>query len=277
LVAILDKAQEVGVNFIDTAEIYTNNESERLLGAALQGRRDAFVLATKTGIAEKGTPTEAGGRLTRKRLIERLEASLKRLRTDYVDIYYFHSPDPITPLDESMRAIDDLIRAGKVRYLGISNYAGWQVAEACGIAERWGIARPAVQQGAYNLLNRAAEAEVIPACRHFEVGFVPYSPLASGFLTGKYQRGGAVPADTRFGRNPRAAAALSDGNFDKLDRYRAFAASRGRSVGELALAWLAASPAVCSIIAGATSPEQLAANARAADWALTREETAELG
>ncbi|MBM4420313.1 MAG: aldo/keto reductase [Chloroflexi bacterium] len=274
--AVIDQAQELGINFVDTAEMYAQTRSEELLGAALQGRRHAFVLASKTG-TRLDPGLASGGRLTRKRLSERLEASLKRLRTDFVDIYYFHFPDPLTPLEESLRAAEDLVRTGKVRYVGLSNHAGWQVAEAVGLAQRHGWQQIAVQQSGYSMLDRAVEAEVLPACRHFGVGFVPYSPLAGGFLTGKYEQGKPPTPGTRFGRGMRyGAQVFSDENFAKVERWRAFAAQRGKGIGELALAWLAANPAVCSIIVGNTSPAQVAENAKAADWILTPEEVAEL-
>ena len=272
--AIVDVALELGVNFIDTAEAYSKGVSEEHLGKALAGRRQDVVLATKTGAPSDAM---AGGRLTRTRLVARLEASLKRLGTDYVDLYYFHFPDPLTPIDESLRAIDDLVRAGKVRYPTVSNYQAWEVAEMVGVCERRGYAPPAASQVPLSLLERAAEKEMVPACAHLGLSIVPYSPLAGGFLTGKYARGGPVPEGTRLARVERARQArLTDANFDALERYAAFASARGHTVGELAVSWLLAKAVVCSVIAGATAPAQVEANVRAAEWVLSADEVREL-
>ncbi len=271
--AIVNTALELGVNFIDTAESYSKGVSEEHLGKALAGRRHDVVLATKTG-APSG---DAGGRLTRTRLVARIEASLERLGTDYVDLYYFHFPDPLTPIDESLRAIDDLVRAGKVRYPTVSNYQAWEVAEMIGVCERRGYEPPAASQVSFSLLDRAAEKEMVPACAHLGVSIVPYSPLAGGFLTGKYARGGPVPEGTRLARVERARQArLTDANFDALEGYSAFASARGHTVGELAVSWLLAHQVVCSVIAGATAPAQVEANVRAAEWALSADEVREL-
>ncbi len=271
--AIVAKALDLGINFIDSAESYSNGKSEELLGKALASRRHEVILATKTGAPNVGP----AGRLTRRSLIERLEASLHRIGTDYIDLYYFHMPDPSTPREESLRAADDLIRSGKVRYLGCSNYAAWEVADLVGISERKGYSAPVASQMAYNLIDRAIESEMLPACAHFGLSLVPYSPLAAGFLTGKYRRDGEPPAGSRFAKNERVRAMrLTEANFAKLDRYTAFATQRGRAVGDLAIAWLLASPTVCSVIAGATSPAQLEEHVRAADWSLGPDDLSEL-
>lgn len=274
--AIVDRALELGLNFVDTAESYSNGVSEEHLGKALAGRRHEMVVATKVG-APNTPGLEAGGRLTRRHMIGRLEASLRRLGTDFVDIYYFHFADPLTPLEESLRAADELIRSGKVRYLGISNHPAWQLAEAVGIARHDHLVPPVVSQVPYSLLDRAVEKEMLPACAHLGISVVPYSPLAGGFLTGKYRRGAEPPANTRIGRVQRLRdARLTDENFDRVERYASFAGARGHTVGELAIAWLLSRPVVCSVIAGATSPAQVEANARAADWELAPAEVAEL-
>jgi len=271
--AIVDKALELGINFIDSAESYSKGVSEEHLGKALAGRRHDVVLATKTG-SPGGEP---GGRLTRTRLISRLEGSLKRLGTEYVDLYYFHFPDPLTPIDESLRAIDELVRAGKVRYPTVSNYQAWEVAEMVGICDRRGYEPPAASQVPFSLLERATEKEMVPACARFGISIVPYSPLAGGFLTGKYARGRAVPEGTRLARVERARQArLTDANFDALERYSAFASARGHTVGELAVSWLLAHPVVCSVIAGVTKPEQVEANAKAGEWVLSPDEVRDL-
>lgn len=270
--AIVDRALGLGVNFIDTAESYSDGVSEELLGKALKGRRHEVVLATKTGSLAEPPP-----RLTRARILGRLEASLKRLGTDHVDLYYLHFPDPLTPIEESLRAMEDMVRSGKVIYPACSNYSGWQIAEMLGICRSAGLAPPVVSQSPYNLLDRRVAAEVIPACLNFGLSLVPYSPLAGGFLTGKYRPGEPAPSGSRGEDNDRFHKLwLQDGNFAALDRYRRFAEARGHSSGELALAWLAAQPVVCSVIAGATSPEQVELNVRAVDWELSEADLAEL-
>jgi aryl-alcohol dehydrogenase-like predicted oxidoreductase len=270
--AIVQCALEAGINFIDTAESYSGGRSEEYLGAALEGRRHDVVLGTKTG--GKSQPgLEAGGRLTRRTLTMRLEASLRRLRTDYVDLYYFHFPDPLTPLEESLRAAEDLVRSGKVRYIACSNYAAWQVAMMAGIAERHGFTAPVVSQLAYNMLDRDVEREMLPACRQLGVSFVPFAPLARGFLTGKYRRNEPPGAGTRLERNSAARATyMTSAHFDRLARYETFAAASGHSVGDLALAWLLAHSEVGSIIAGATSPAQVLEHANAAEWSLSEDD-----
>lgn len=268
--AIIDRAQELGVNFIDTAESYGDGKSEQLLGAALAGRRHEFVVATKTGGGSDP------GRLTRKRIAQRLDESLARLRSDFIDVYYLHFPDPGTPLEESLRALEDAQRAGKVRYGALSNHAAWRVAEAVAIAERHGWAPVAASQMEYSLVARDVEREMVPACEHFGVSLVPYFPLAGGFLTGKYERDVAPPADTRFGRAQQRSRYLTSENFDKLERWKAYASEHGHPMGELAIAWLLAHRVVCSVIAGATRPDQLTANATATEWRLPLDELAAL-
>lgn len=268
--AIIDRAQELGVNFIDTAEMYGGGASETLLGAALAGRRHEFVVCTKTGAGNDA------GRLTRARIAQRLEESLRRLATDHIDLYYLHFPDASTPIEESLRALEDATRGGKIRYAAISNHAAWQVAEAVGIAERHGWAPVAASQMEYSLIERAVEREMVPACEHFGVSLVPYSPLAGGMLTGKYERSAPPPPNTRFGRMSQRARFLTDENFDKVERYAGYARERGHDIGDLAIAWLLAHPVVCSVIAGATSPDQVATNARAAEWSLSPTEVSDL-
>lgn len=269
--ALIDRAQELGINFIDTAESYgPAGKSEELLGKALAGRRNDFVLATKTGAGSDP------GRLTRTRIARRLDESLTRLGTDFVDLYYLHFPDASTPLEESLRALEDASRAGKIRYGALSNHAAWRVAEAIGIAERYAWAPVAASQMEYSLVERAVEKEMIPACEHLGVSLVPYFPLAGGFLTGKYQRDVPPPPDTRFGRAQQRSRYLTDENFEKLERWKAFASEHGHPMSELAIAWLLAHPVVCSVIAGATRPDQLSANAKATQWSLSMDEVSSL-
>lgn len=269
--AIIDRALELGITFIDTAESYgPAGRSEELLGMALAGRRNAFVLATKTGAGSDP------GRLTRLRIAQRLDESLARLRTDHIDLYYLHFPDDATPIEESLRALDDAQRAGKIRYAALSNHTAWRVAEAIGIAARQAWAPVAASQMEYSLVERGVEKEMVPACEHFGVSLVPYFPLAGGFLTGKYQPDVPPPPDTRFGRAQQRSRYLTDANFEKLERWKAFASERGHLVSELAIAWLLAHPVVCSVIAGATRPDQLTANAKAVEWSLSMDEVSAL-
>jgi len=273
--AIIHRALELGINHIDTADTYSRGLSEEYIGKAIAGRRDQVVLATKTGFPLDEGPNGQG--LSRRRIIASLEASLRRLGTDYVDLFYLHRPDPQTPIEESLRALDDLVRAGKVRYPAVSNYAAWQVVDIMGRCERRGYAPPVVSQSLYNVLERGIEQELIPACRCYGLGIIPYSPLAGGFLSGKYRPGEPVPPGVRGYDNPTWQQRwLTERNFRILGALDVFATRRGRSVGELALAWLVAQPVVSSVIAGATSPEQVESNARAADWRLSSGELAEL-
>jgi aryl-alcohol dehydrogenase-like predicted oxidoreductase len=279
--AIVDRALGLGVNFIDTAEVYPNpgpaGASEELLGIALAGRRHDVVLCTKVGWIRPESGREPAGTLTQGRIAVRLEASLRRLGTDYIDLYYLHRPDPLTPLEESLHAVGALITAGKVRYAACSNYPASEVAEMVAICDRAKIASPVASQVPYNLLDRSAEAEMIPACEHFGLSLVPYRALAGGFLTGKYRRGAQLPPMTRLELNERLRrATLTEENFDKLERYQAFAGARNRSVGELAIAWLVAQPVVGPVIVGATSPRQVEINVRAGDWTLSPEELSAL-
>lgn len=269
--AIVDRALGLGVNFIDTAENYSNGLSEEFLGRALVGRRNDVVVATKTGAGSDL------GKLSRRRIMARLDGSLARLCSDHVDLYYMHFPDPATPLEESLRALEDAVRAGKVRYVGLSNHPAWQVAEAAVLAQSHVWQPIAASQVRYNLLERSAESEMIPACAHLGISLVPYSPLGSGFLTGKYARGAAPPAHSRFARAPDAGVVyLTEERFARLDRWRSFAERRGHTIAELALAWLLSRDVVCSVIAGVTGVEQVEANVRAAQWALDPTELGDL-
>lgn len=272
---VVHQALDLGINFIDTADLYAAGLSEEYIGKAIADRRDAVVLATKTGFPLGDGPNDVG--LSYRRIIASLEASLRRLGTDYVDVYYLHRPDPHTPIEESLRALDDLVRAGKIRYAACSNYAGWQIADMVGICERRGYVKPIVSQSLYNLLDRGIEAEVIPACTHYGMSVVPYAPLAGGFLTGKYRPGQPPPPGTRGAASEAwQQQRLTPENFARLEALEGFARERGHTVGELAIAWLLAQPVVCSVIAGATSPEQVQANVAAGEWTLTAEDLVEI-
>lgn len=217
---------------------------------------------------------ERGG--SRHRIAEACEASLRRLGTDYIDLYQMHMPDPDTPIEETLRALDDLVRAGKVRYIGNSNYKGWQIAEAHWTAETHHLTKMVSAQNHYNLMERAVEAEVVPACNHYGLGILPYFPLASGFLTGKYRPGQGAAEGTRLAAWGRADAVLTDENFAVLERLESWAEERGHTVLELAVGWLASQSPVSSVISGATTAEQVDANAGAVEWTLTGEEVEEV-
>ncbi|MFL6240135.1 MAG: aldo/keto reductase [Actinomycetes bacterium] len=267
--AVVNTAMDEGITLIDTADIY--GESEDFLGKLLRGNRDNLVIATKFGNPLHGPDWEA--RAGRRYIARAVESSLRRLRTDYIDLYQLHTPDRGTPIDETLTALDEVVSSGKVRYIGCSNFDGWQIADADWTARTRGINRFISVQNSYNLLDREIEAEVTPACHRFGLGILPYFPLANGLLTGKYRRGEAPPAGTRLAARPEA---LSDHRFDTIDRLEKYAAERGRSLLEVAIGGLAAQPAVASVIAGATKPEQIRANVAAGQWQPTPEDLAAL-
>jgi aryl-alcohol dehydrogenase-like predicted oxidoreductase len=264
--AVVDAAFDAGVNLFDTADVYGQGGSERFLGEILKDRRHEVVIATKWGSGLEGRPQVAWG--SRRYIRQAAEASLKRLNTDYIDLYQMHWPDPKTPLDETLAALDELVREGKVRYLGSSHLTGWQVADADWTARTRGVERFVSAQNHYSLLQRAAEAELLPACVRFGVGLLPYFPLENGLLTGKYRRDAAGDAAAGRMSNRQLSAEL----YDFLERLEAFAAERGRRLLDLAVGALAARPGVASVITGATRPDQIAANAAAADWLPTAQD-----
>jgi aryl-alcohol dehydrogenase-like predicted oxidoreductase len=258
--AVIDAALDAGITFLDTADIYGGDgASERLIGDALEGRRDRVVLATKFGMAMGGDGGEPRG--SRSYARRALEASLERLRTDHVDLLYYHEPDGVTPLAETLGALGELAGEGKIRAFGVSNLDAAQLREAAAL----GDPRLAALQNEYSLLERGAERELLPLCREHGIGFVPYFPLAHGRLTGKFRRGEPPLAGTRVAGRPHL---LNDPVFDRLEALEAFASARGRTLLELAFAGLAAQPGVASVIAGAMSLEQVAANAAAGAWQL---------
>lgn len=272
---VVDAALDCGVNFFDTADIYGAAKSEVFLGEALKGKRDKAVLATKFANPMGEGEYLRGG--ARRYIVKAVEDSLKRLHTDHIDLYQMHVPDPDTPIEETLRALDDLVRAGKVLYVGNSNFAGWQIADADWISRNNGLERFVSAQNNFSLLERGVEREVLPACERFGLGLLPYFPLASGFLTGKYQRGEPPRQGTRLAAwGKRGAAALSDRNFDRLEALEHWAMQRGRRILDLAFAWLLGHRVVSSVIAGATTPEQVEANARCAEWILTPGEVEEV-
>jgi aryl-alcohol dehydrogenase-like predicted oxidoreductase len=273
--AVAHSALDAGINLFDTADVYSHGVSEEFLGKALKGRRDKAVIATKFGMQWEEGPHGKGG--SRKRVIDGVDGSLKRLGTDYIDLMQIHRQDPETPIDETLRALTDAITAGKVRYIGCSNYDAWRVADAMWASERYGLARFVSAQPEYSMLVRDIETELLPACESYGLGILPYFPLAHGFLTGKYKRGEPVPAGTRLALTPNAQGRrLTDDNFQVLDRLEEFVASRGKKLVDLAFAWLLAHKAVSSVIAGASNPEQVAQNASTSGWELSAREMAEL-
>lgn len=273
---VVDAAIEHGITLFDTADIYgERGGSETALGEVLGARRKQIVLASKFGMEMDAEGIKKGG--SRRYIMNAVEDSLRRLRTDWLDLYQIHRFDPLTPIEETLRALDDLTRQGKVRYIGCSNFAPWQMADAAWAARDLGVPGFASCQDEYSLLVRGAEKELIPAARHYGMGLLPYFPLANGALTGKYRRGAAMPEGARLTKLPqRAEQIFSAENWERIEKLTAFCEARGRTLVELAFSWLAAQPVVSSVIAGATKPEQIAANVKAADWALTPEELAEI-
>ncbi|HEY4397547.1 MAG TPA: aldo/keto reductase [Acidimicrobiia bacterium] len=273
---VVHAALDAGINFFDTADVYGGTRSEQYLGRALGARRDEAVIATKFVGPIDDDPSHAGA--SARWIVEAVEGSLRRLGTDRIDLYQQHGPDPNVPIEETLTALDGLVRDGKVREIGNSNFSGEQIDEAQSVSEREGLARFVSAQNHFNLLHREPLQDVVPACVRHGLGVLPYFPLASGLLTGKYRRGAPAPEGTRLSQLPaeRAARVLSDRNFDLVDELRALAGSREHTLLELAFAWLAAQPAMASIIAGATTPDQVAANVAAVDWRLSDADLAQL-
>ncbi len=274
---VVNEALERGVNFFDTADVYGGDgASEEFLGQAIRGRdRTQIVVATKFS-----GPMGEGGLMrgaSRRHIFNAVEASLRRLGTDYIDLYQQHGPDPNTPVEETLRALDDLVRSGKVRYIGCSNYVGWQVADAHWTSQHHGLHGFVSAQNLYSLIDRRVERELIPSCQRFGLAVLPYFPLASGLLTGKYRRGEAPASGTRLAQmGERGQAALSAQNFDLVDKLADFAQTHGHTLLELAMSWLARKPYIGCVIAGATSAEQVRQNVAAAEWHLTEAQIQEV-
>ncbi len=272
--AIIDAALDLGVNFIDTADVYQKGRSEETLGAALRGRWGRIVLATKAYFPTGDGPNDRGA--SRYHLQAAVEASLRRLGAECIDLYQIHRWDDHTPIDETLRALDALVRAGKVRYIGASGFAAWQLASANLLAEWKGWEPFVTVQPHYHMLERQIEAELLPFCRASGVGVLPYFPLAGGFLTGKYTRDAGAPPGSRGESSAYVKGYLTSANYDRVERLAAWAADHGRSMGHLAHAWLLAHPEVSSVISGVTRVEQLTDNAAAHDWHLDAGQLAEL-
>ncbi len=272
---VVGRALALGINFFDTADVYGGTLSEQFLGEALGDRRQDVVVATKFSSATGEGPGNRGG--SRRHIIRAVEASLRRLNTDFIDLYQYHFPDPNTPIEESLRAMDDLVRSGKVRYIGSSNMSAWQAVEAHWVAKSEHLSPFITAQNQYSLIERRIEREMAPACRQYGIGILPYLPLASGLLTGKYSRGEAPAEGTRIAAwGERGGRLLTDRNFDIVEALQKFAAERDKTLLAVAIGWLCSQDVVSSVIAGATKPEQVEQNAAAADLRLTPEELAEI-
>jgi aryl-alcohol dehydrogenase-like predicted oxidoreductase len=273
---VVDAAIDAGITLFDTADMYGGGGgSEQILGEVLAGRRDQVVLATKFGHqgADMGYGAAAGAKGGRGYIRRAVEQSLRRLRTDYIDLYQLHTPDPVTPIGETLTALGELVTAGMVRYIGHSNLSGWQLAEAAGLARELGTTSFISAQNHWSLLERAAEAEVVPAARHFGLGVLPYFPLANGLLTGKIRRGQGAPAGSRLAGRPEY---VTEQKLSRVEALSEWAEARGATVLEVAVGGLAAQPGCTSVIAGATSAEQVKANAAAADWVPSAGDLAEI-
>ena len=264
---IIDYAQEVGINYIDSSNSYTKGQSEITLGHALKGHWDKFVVATKFWFPTGEGANDRGA--SRYHMMNAFETSLRRLQTDHIDLYYLHRWDDSTPIEETLRAMDDLVRMGKVRYIACSTLTAWQLAHANLLAEVRGWSKFVAIQSEYSLLERGVEQEVLPYCRAQKVGFIPFYPLAGGFLTGKYRRGLPPPSGSRAEWAPYMKKYMTDANYDRIEKLEAWARARDRGLNELAEAWLLAQPQVCSVISGATKLQHVLDNVKAADWRLT--------
>ena len=267
---IIDQALDLGINHLDTANAYQSGNSEIVLGNALKGKWDRFFLATKfyfstgEGINDRGA--------SRFHIYNAVDASLKRLQSDHIDLYYVHRWDAETPIEETMRTLDDLVRIGKVRYIGASNFAAWQLAKSNLLAEFKGWSAFAAVQSHYHMFERDLEKEVIPFCQSENVALIPYFPLAGGFLTGKYQKGKPAPAGSRGESSEYVQKYMTDTNYAILEKLSTFAKDHGHEMNELAIAWLLAQPQVASVISGATRLDHVTQNATAAEWELTKDE-----
>jgi len=271
---VIDAALDAGVNFLDTANVYNEGRSEETLGVALKGRMDKVVIATKFNFPRKTSANSWGA--SRYQMMQAVEQSLRRLQTDHIDLYYCHRWDETTPIEETLRGLDDLIRMGKVNYIGASLYASWQLAHANLLAELKGWTPFVVLQSEYNMLKRGVEREILPYCRSHHVGLVPYYPLAGGFLTGKYEFGKPPPPGSRGESARNVQALLVESNYRIVTKLCAWAKDHGRGVNELAQAWLLAQPRVCSVITGAKRVDHVTSNVKAADWHLTTEQLKEI-
>ena len=267
-IAVVQHAADLGINLIDTADMYSGGVSESYIGKAIVGRRDDLVILSKVGKSLDHDPEYCD--LSRQHIMDSVEGSLRRLGTDYLDLYCAHAPDPTTPLEETLQTFDDLIRQGKVRYIGCSNFSGTEIASANDVADNRGYAAFVLSQSSYSLLDRSIETDVLPYCLKRGMSVVAYGPLAQGVLTGKYKRGAAIPVATRAWENPseNLAESMTDETLELVEQFDDWAKSHGHGVGELALVWLLAQSSVASVLTGVTSTDQLDANIKATEWVL---------
>ncbi len=273
--AIVHAAIDHGINFIDTSNVYAQGVSEEYIGRALEGRRDEMLIGTKFGSMRNYGPNLFGG--GRKFVMDSIEGSLRRLRTDYIDLYMIHRPDPRLPIEETLRAMDDIVRQGKALYIGVCNFEAWRMVDAVWNSKHGGMSPIISSQFEYSMLYRSSEAEMLPACRAHGVGVMPYLPLAAGFLTGKVDVNGVPPAGTRLALDAgQSERWITEGNLRVIGKLQGWARERGKSLVDLAFAWLLADPIVGTVIAGASSPEQIAQNAQASSWRLSSSERAEV-
>lgn len=272
-IRVLHHAVDQGITFIDTADIYTDTKSEQIIGEAFEGRRQDIILATKVGMKRGDGPNERGS--SRHHIFEEVEASLRRLRTDYIDLYQIHAFDKTTPLEETLRALDDLVSAGKVRYIGASNYAAWQMMKSLNISEKYGLAKYVSVQPGYSLVDRGIEQELVPFCVDQNIGVIPYFPLAGGILTGKYA-GGAKPSGSLWDKNPNFVNRMDPARMEVGEAVVKIAAELGTTATALSLAWLLHQPAVSTVISGATRTSQIDANLAAVDLELSADVLAAL-
>jgi len=271
---VVEAALDAGITLFDTADVYGRGSSEELLGKALGSHREDVVVATKFGMDMEGANgPDWGARASRRYVRKAVENSLQRLGTDHIDLYQLHQPDLVTPLEETLEALTELVTEGKIRYLGCSNFAAWEVVDAHWTATTAGLQRFVTAQNEYSLYNRTAEQALVPACERLGVGILPYFPLAYGLLTGKYRRGQAAPEGSRLQGQP---SRLENADFDRIEALETYAAERGVGILDVAIGGLAAQPAVGSVIAGASRPEQVAANAEAGSWEPSPEDLAAL-
>ena len=265
---VISQCIDSGINLIDTSNSYGATLSEEYIGRSLVGRRDGVVLATKVSSRMAEGPNQAGN--SRIHIMDQIDASLARLQTDYIDLYQIHWWDDNTPIEETLRALDDLVRDGKIRYFGCSNFSSWQVCESVWTSRSVGINSFVSVQPHYSMMERSIDSELLPFCQKYDVGVLPYYPLANGFLTGKYRRGENIPEGTRLGVNDRGM--FTEENFDLIEKLDSFSSKREKTVLDLAFAWLLARDEISSVIAGATSAEQVVSNAATAEFVLTKEE-----
>lgn len=273
--AIVRAAIDHGINFVDTSNVYAQGLSEEYIGRALEGRRHEMLIGTKFGSMRNYGPNLFGG--GRKFVMDSIEGSLKRLRTDYIDLYMIHRPDPRLPIEETLRAMDDIVRQGKALYIGVCNFEAWRMVDAVWTSRHGGMTQIISSQFEYSMLYRASEAEMLPACRAHGVGVMPYLPLAAGFLTGKVNVDGVPPAGTRLALDAgQSERWVTRENLGVIGKLQDWARERGKSLVDLAFAWLLADPVVATVIAGASSPDQIAQNAQASSWQLSSSERAEV-